>query len=339
MSRLIKYFSNHLGSAFYSYFLPLFGIASLIFFIKIVSLTAIVQLTLTDLMKMYIFITPQILFFTIPVVFFIAAVTTLHKLSFEYETIALFSLGISPKKINRYLTLFASFLSALLIAISLILIPQGKQLQKGYYRLKKTQANINLKPSEYGHKFGQWYVYVQKKGGKDTFHNVVLYKLDKNGEQRFITAQKAHFGNTQDGLKLTLYDGYAYSYNKENLDEIAFKRLDLFDTSTSFFYQYIDPINYWLQMSSNKQRVFDFVFFLLISLFPLASVHLASSIGIHHPRYSKGGVYAKSFFVILLYFSLAFVLGKNFSVFALLLVPLFMIVGATIFMKSVLRRY
>ncbi len=338
MSRLIKYFSNHLGSAFYSYFLPLFGIASLIFFIKIVSLTAIVELSLSDLAKMYIFITPQILFFTIPVVFFIAAVVSLHKLSFEYETIALFSLGISPKKINRFLLIFASFLSILLLAISLILIPQGKQLEKGFYRLKKTRANINLKPSEYGHKFGEWFVYVQEKQ-KNIFHNVVLYKTEKNGNQRFITAKKARFGNSEEGLKLTLYDGYAYSYTKDSLDEIAYKQLDLFDTSTSFFYNYTDPIQYWLQIANNKQRLFDFLFFLLISFFPLATIHLASSIGIHHPRYSKGGVFAKSFLVIVLYFSLAFVMSKNLHALALLLIPLFMVAGSAVFAKTVLRRY
>ncbi|BAF70216.1 LptF/LptG family permease [Nitratiruptor sp. SB155-2] len=338
MPKLLRYLGNHLYESFLSYFLPLFGIASLIFFIKIVSLTSIVQLSLVDLAKLYIFITPQILFFTIPVVFFIAAVTALHKLSFDYETIAFFSLGISPTKIMRYLTLLAVLLSLLLFIIAYMLIPQGKQLEKGFYRYKKTEANINLKPSEYGHKFGNWFVYVQKKDKNNLFENVVLYNFD-NEQERFITSKKATFDNSQYGLKLTLYDGNAYTYKKGILDQITFTKMDLFDTSTSYYFQYIDPIHYWEKAFLNKQRAFDMLFFLWIALLPVLGMPYAGMIGIHHPRYHKGGVFLKVLFALFIYFGFAFLLSKTLYYYSLLFMALWFFGGIYLFHKTIMSRY
>ncbi|BCD60170.1 MULTISPECIES: LptF/LptG family permease [unclassified Nitratiruptor] len=338
MPKLLRYLGNHLYESFLSYFLPLFSIASLIFFIKIVSLTSIVQLSLGDLAKLYIFITPQILFFTVPVVFFIAAVTALHKLSFDYETIAFFSLGISPVTIMRYLTLLAVLLSMLLSIVAYILIPQGKQLEKGFYRYKKTEANINLKPSEYGHKFGSWFVYVQKKDKNNFFKNVVLYNFNTSRE-RFITSQKATFDNSQYGLKLTLYNGNAYTYKKGSLDQISFKKMDLFDTSTSYYFQYIDPMHYWEKAFSNKQRAFDMLFFLWITLLPILGMPYAGMIGIHHPRYHKGGVFLKVFLVLFFYFGFAFLLSKTLSFFSPMIMAIWFFGGIYLFHKTVMSRY
>lgn len=114
MDRLQHYILNNLSLLFLSIFLPLFSIASVIFLIKLATYTAVIQLTIWEMTKLYFFILPEVLFYTLPVTFFIAATLALFKLSNDNEIVVLFALGIHPKFIIRTLLKPALILSSLL---------------------------------------------------------------------------------------------------------------------------------------------------------------------------------------------------------------------------------
>ena len=69
MNRLEKYIINNLSILFLSIFSALFTIASVIFLIKLATYTAIIQLSVWEMAKLYIFVIPELLFFTLPITF------------------------------------------------------------------------------------------------------------------------------------------------------------------------------------------------------------------------------------------------------------------------------
>ena len=337
VSKLSNYLGNQLFGSFLSFFLPLFGIASLIFFIKLVSVTAVIQIGFLELMELYLFILPQILFFTLPIAFFAAGVAALHRLSFEYETIALFSLGIAPDKIVTFFRQFGGLLSLALLLLSLILIPQAKQLYKGFVVYKKVQAKINIKPSEFGHHFGDWYLFIEKKGPKG-YENVALYNQKLQNQENFIIAKRAQIDNEQ-GLKLTLHSGHVYTYQPNRLKQIDFETLVLYDTSASHFFHYKDPFAYWVESLSNHRRAYDLTLFILFSLFPLASLYFLVALGIHNPRYEKGNIFLKALGVMALYFGISFGISKALGFWALAFAPVWLVLGVIYYNQKVAERY
>ncbi len=289
-------------------------------------------------MELYIFILPQILFFTIPISFFAGGVAALHKLSFEYETIALFSLGISPKKIVGYFTRYSFLLTIALLLLGLVLIPQAKQLYKGFIVHKKVQAKINIKPSEFGHRFDNWYLFIESKEGEQ-YKNIALYNQKLQNKENFILAKSASILNDQEGLKLQLKNGHAYNYEPNKLQQIDFDTLTLYDTSSTNLFYYHDPMEYWFEAFQNHRRAYDLTLFVLFALFPLVSVYFLVSLGIHNPRYDRGNIFLQSLITIALYFGLAFGLAKALLFWALFLAPLWLILGIFYFNKKIAKRY
>ncbi len=333
-----RYLHNAIFSSFVSFFTPLFGIASLIFFIKIVSVTAIIKINIFELFQMYLFILPQILFFILPVTFFAAGVAALHRLSFEYEITALFTLGFSPTKIVKSLLGLSLLFSTFALLFSLILIPQAKQVYKGFIVYKKSEAKLNIKPSEFGHKFGDWYLFLGKKVN-NFYTNVALYNNKLQNQENFIVASKARLINDQKGLKLLLHDGSAYTYQKDGLKEIRFQKMEIVSTSSAGYFRYLNPIEYWFIALSDKKRAFDLSLFLLISLFPIASIFFIPAIAIHNPRFSHPNPFLISLALIALFFGLAYAAAKALLLGSFVLLPLWMAGGWFYFKNYVLRRY
>ena len=101
MLALRDYIIKNISILFFSIFAPLFVIASVIILIKLATYTAVIQLDISEMIKLYLFLLPEILFYTLPITFFIASAITLFRLSNDNELIVVFSLGIAPKFILK----------------------------------------------------------------------------------------------------------------------------------------------------------------------------------------------------------------------------------------------
>ena len=141
MNRANRYLLKHFSELFSSLFFILFFITSMVFFIKIASLTAVIEMNFLELGTLYIYLLPRTLLYTLPVTFFLALTITLFNLSRENETIVLFTLGYDPKKIARFFMFFAALLSGILLITLFILIPISKELNSNFIDYKKAQAN------------------------------------------------------------------------------------------------------------------------------------------------------------------------------------------------------
>ena len=316
MKILQNYIRESLSVLFLSIFLPLFLIASVVFLIKLATYTAVIHFSLWEMAKLFFFIIPELLFYTLPVSFFIAAVLTLFRLSNDNEIIVLFSLGIHPKFILKTLFKPALFLSVILLFNFFVLFPHAKTLSFNFISYKKSEAKFNLSASEFGHKFGEWLLFIGQDHPDGTYSDVILFNKNQE-EEVLIGAKKAEIINDSGILRLKLSSGEGYSYSKEKFTQIDFKVMYINDTLQTNLDEYKTPFEYWIAEDAPARKKRMFVANVLFSLFPVLSLFLIASIGIVHARHQKGKVYLFMFVGILTYDTLALALQPLLSLYTI----------------------
>ena len=341
MGRVNHYLLKHFSSLFASLFFTLFFITSIVFFIKIASITAVIKISFYELGLLYIYLLPNILIYTLPITFFIALSISLFNLSKENETIVLFTLGYMPKKIAKLFIVVSSVLSLLLIINILVLIPTAKQLNANFLDYKRAEAKFNIKATEFGQKFSDWLVYIDKSDKKDSYNGVVMYQEEADGNtEKIITSKSADIKNNRGILKLELNDGKAFEITSEKIEQVNFKKMYLKSEPKDRVSSVTDIITYWKLALKNDKRAYDLSFFLIIALFPVATVLFGVSIGIVTYRYERGGIYPPMIAVIIGYLTPGIILVQYAHLWAVLFVFLATIISSYIFYrKKILLRY
>ncbi len=339
MKRLQKYIIANLSLLFFTIFLPLFSIASVIFLIKLATYTSIIQLTIWEMTKLYFFILPEILFYTLPVTFFVAATLSVFKLSTDNEIVVLFALGIHPSFIVKTLIKPALILCVLLIFDFFILFPHATVLSSNFVSYKTSEAKFNLSASEFGHSFGNWLLYVGKNNANGTYGDIFLFNKNKK-EEILIGAKNAQIINNGGILRLKLSQGEGYSYSKEKFSQINFETMFINDTLTTDLTIYRTPIEYWLSSDRKESKKQMFITDTLLSIFPLISLFLIAGISIVHIRQQQGKVYLYMFLSLALYYSAVIGLQNLLSFYTIPVVTIsWMALAYIVYKKNVLSRF
>lgn len=339
MERLRKYIISNLSILFLSIFLPLFAIASVIFLIKLATYTAVIQLSIWEMSKLYFFVLPEILFYTLPITFFIAATLSIFRLSTDNEIVVLFSLGIHPNFIIKTLFRPALLLSLLLIFNFFILFPHATVLSSNFVSYKKSEAKFNLSASEFGHSFGNWLLYVGANNPDGTYSDIFLFNKNKK-EEILIGAKKAQIINDSGILRLKLSDGEGYSYSKEKFSQINFETMNINDTMTTELTKYRTPLEYWKSEDRRDSKTHMFITDSLLSIFPLISLFLVASIGVVHVRHQKGRVYLYLFLGVLAFYGATLGLQKVLVFYTIPVVAIvWLIVTYIIYRKKIVARF
>lgn len=305
MNRVSRYLLKHFSELFSALFFILFFITSVIFFIKLTAMTAIIKMDFLELGALYIYLLPRTLIYTLPLTFFIALCITLFNLSKENETIVLFTLGYNPKKIAKLFLVLSSILSFVLILDIFIFIPISKQLNNNFIEYKKVEAKFNIKSNEFGQKFSDWLVYIEHSENNKLYSGVTLYqaKTDKSNE-RLIVATNADIENEKGILRLNLDQGKIFEFAKDGIQQTDFDRMHINSQPKTAVGAMQSIKEYWDGVFTDQKRAYDLSFFLLIALFPFVSTLIALSIGIITYRYNKGSIYIEMFATIAIYFAL-----------------------------------
>jgi len=339
MNRLENYIIRNLSLLFLSIFSALFAIASVIFLIKLATYTAVIQLTILEMAKLYLFVLPEILFYILPITFFISATLSLFQLSNDNEVVVIFSLGIHPKFILKTLLKPAMLLSILLFFNYLILYPHTKILYKNFVSYKKSEAKFNLSASEFGHKFGDWLLYLGNKNSDGSYGNVFLFNKNQK-EEILIGAKNARVINDKGILRLKLQNGEGYSYSKESFSQINFEIMFINDTMTTDLTAYKGFIEYWLDNHKVKKKRSMLITNTLLSLFPILTLFIVASIGIVHVRHQKAMVYLYLFTTIVIFYGMALGLQKIFIYYTIPIVIIsWLFITYFIYKKTILSRF
>lgn len=307
MKLAYRYMLNQFLSTNLSLFLVLFLIVSMVFFIQLARITTSIEISLYDFFKLYSFMLPRILIFTLPISFFIALTLTLYRLSRENESIVYFTLGFSPKRLASFFLRVSAAFSAVMLVVALVFIPLASSLQRNFVDFKKTQMKLKIKTGEFGQKILDWMIFVEKEE-EGIYKNVVMYHPSEQNltlttdKEQLIIAQKAAI-DIDDNIVLKLINGKVYNFEQNNTWYVA--AFD--DMSFNFFTIWFDDsgdnfLKYWSKIFTDKVIAQEFVIYTLIALFPLSSTLFALSFGLVTFRYEKGFVYFKIFIVIGAYF-------------------------------------
>ncbi len=339
MKILQNYIRRSLSIIFLSIFLPLFAIASIVFLIKLATYTAIIQLSILEMAKLFFFMLPELLFYTLPLSFFVATTLALFKLSNDNEIVVIFALGIRPKFILQTLFAPALFLSLLLLFNFFVLFPHAKTLSNNFISYKKSEAKFNLSASEFGHKFGDWLLYIGKDNLNETYSDVILFNKNQD-EEVLIGADKAQIINDSGILRLKLTAGEGYSYSKEKFTQIDFETMYINDTMKTDLDKYESPMEYWLPKEASPKKRKMLIANILFSIFPLLSLFLAASIGIVHARHQKGKIFLFLFAGIIIYYTLAITLQLALAAYTLpVLIFGWLIATYTIYKKIIVAKF
>lgn len=339
MNRLKNYITANLSTLFISIFLPLFAIASVILFIKLATYTAVIQLSVWEMTKLYIFRLPEILFYTLPITFFVASALSLLKLSNDNEIVVIFALGIKPSYIIKTLLKPALLLSMVLLLDFFILFPHATVLSANFISYKKSEAKFNLAASEFGNSFGDWLLYLGKKEKDGSFSKVFLFNK-KEKEEILIASESAKLLNDSGILRLKLFNGQGYSYSKEKFTQINFETMLINDTMTTNIRTYKKPLDFWLSDDRAKDKKQMLITDLLMSLFPIITLFFVVSIGVVHARHGKSQIYLYLFLGIVIYYGATIGLQNALGYYTIpVVIFIWLMVTYTMYRKTIVNRF
>jgi lipopolysaccharide export system permease protein len=339
MDRLNSYLLSNFSQLYFSIFLPLYVIASVIMLVKIAAFTSVIQLDLIEMVKLYLFMLPELLFFTLPVTFFISAVMTVAKLSFDYEMIVIFSLGVKPSQVLKFFFKLALIQSLLLFLLFFIVTPHTKNLYKNFLQVKKTEAKFNIEASEYGHKFGDWLIFVGASSKEGSFQDVIMFN-QQDDEETLILAKDADVVTKSGVLKLELGLGKGFTYSKDSLSQMSYRKMYINDTTVADTDDYKNTLQYWFNPDQREKMTRKFTINSLVALFPLLSLLLIPTIGIINARHQKGYTYAYIFITVILYYAITFLLARPLGLYTIALVSVMTLLSVSyLYYQKVLKRY
>jgi lipopolysaccharide export system permease protein len=277
--------------------------------VKISALTAKIQISFIELLTLYSYSVPDIVFYTLPLSFIAALANVLVRLSQDNELIALYALGLPSKKILRSLLLLSLFFSLLLFTISFLAMPLSKQFYKSFKEEKKSEAKLNIVAGKLGQKFGNYYIYVKDKK-ENILEDIVIYnRTDKENEQ-FFSSQTGEIKHQKNASSLLLNAGYGYTYSKDKLQQAKYKTLEVYDTLQQKSFKFEDLLAHWSKVFKEEKMMHRALFFIFVSLIPLLSLYLVAAFTMINPRYQSNHAFSVIFSTTLLLYMVASSLEK-----------------------------
>lgn len=327
-----KYLLKHFIASFLSIFITLFLISSIIILFQITKFTSYIELSLYDLFKLYSLMVVKLILFTFPISFLLACASACLNLSKENELIMLFSLGYSPKIISKFFTYLSAFISAILLAITLIFIPISFSLYDNFLDYKKAFSKINLKTHGYGQKIGDL-LYLTDNEDNGVYKNITIYqaKNNNNKNEQILFAKSATITTQNDSISLRLNDVIQYIFQ----DKIYVNTIKNLNFNTKINNQNANIKNileYWKDYK-NPSKSKELIIYSILSLLPLCAFKYVLSFSIITSRYEKSFLYPALFVFFMLYFTLA-LLFSNFHFYTIILIFLFFYILSCLFFKN-----
>ncbi|MCT7594881.1 LptF/LptG family permease [Aliarcobacter butzleri] len=337
--KLQRYLYSQLAITFFPIFFGLFFITAVIFLVKISALTAIITVNFFELFRIFSYTIPDIIFYTMPISFFISMVITLSKLSSEYELTVITSFGLNPFKILKIFLPLTLLLTLLLLVVSVGLIPKTDFERKQFVNIKKNEANFNIKSGEFGQKFGDWLIFINDKKN-NLYEDVKLLKVQKDNDQ-FVISKNAVLENDNGVLSIRLDEGKAFLIDKEEFNQINYEAMYINDSiSAAKTTVFTTTYDYWKDNIKNKVDLDDLTFFILTSFFPLMSLFLVITFGYFNPRYEKNRAIMYSLISIVLYYVLIKSIGDKIFLHTLYIIPILWLSGTYfLYSKTIKKEY
>jgi len=333
MGKVRGFILSHFSKNYLLIFLPFFSILSIVYIIRISILSQKITLNAGEIIELFGFFLPDIIFYTLPLSFIAAVTATLMKLSEDYELIALFSFGLTPMKLLKIFILPALLFSTLMLIISLHTIPQSTLAYKLFKEKKNMEAKLTITPNRLGQKFGDYMVFLEDKG-EEMYHNLVLFATDNKEKRVIVIADQGHMENNHSQFVLTLYHGTGDTFLPHTIKSVTYDTMRIYNyTQNHINIPWLS--RGWSQIWTNKNDMAFFIYNIFLSLSPLLILGAIVAFSIIHPRYQRSGIYLVSFTAAITLYITASILRKQGTPLLLLMVSLlFLTVSILLFHKK-----
>jgi len=339
MVKIKSYLSSNFSKSFLTIFLPFFLIISLVYLVKISTLTSQIQITFTELLTLYSYSIPDIIFYVLPLSFIAALTNILIRLSQENELIALYAVGLKSKEILHRFILLGLLFSFLLLSISFFAMPLTKQFYKSFKEEKKSEAKLNISAGKLGQKFGNYYIYV-KKNQKGLLQDIVIYNHTNKKNEQFFSSQTGEIKYHNGVTSLLLNKGYGYTYAKGKLQQVQYHTLEVFDSFKKSHFSFETILSYWKKALSEIKIMHRALFFVFVSLIPFLCVYPVASFTMINPRYQNNHSFSVIFITTFFLYMVASSLEKWGNIWILFgVIGLILLLGQWIFNKRVSRYF
>ncbi len=339
MVKLNAYLSRRFSISFLTLFIPFFVIITLVYLIKIAALTKQIELSFVDMLTMYFYNVPDIIFYTLPLSFVAALANTFSRLSSDNESISLFAMGITPRRLLRPFFLLSLLFSLLLLSISFAAMPLSKNRYKNFKEEKKAHSKLHITPGKIGQKFADYYIYVKSQEGQK-LKDVVIYTRNAKGVEEFFSAHYAKLKHSPAYTSLMLINGFGYTYSEEKLRQAIYQTLEVFETPKVRYSDFNDIVGYWMQARTDKHIRGRAFFFFLVSLIPLLSFYFIAALTIHNPRYEEAHSYSAIAITSLFFYTLAsFTERRAELLFFIVVVTIALSIGYVAYRYKITRRF
>jgi lipopolysaccharide export system permease protein len=162
-------------------------------------------MTILEVGRMVLYISPIFLSTTIPISVLMAAVVTFNQFSADNEFVVMKSCGWSFMYLIRPVLLF-SFLAY--IATNIIIfyaLPVGNQaLKQMIFNIIKTRANIDIKPNVFNRDFDNIVLMVKEKTGQNGFKGVFIADSSFEGLTKIILSEQGFIVTDAANLRIQL---------------------------------------------------------------------------------------------------------------------------------------
>jgi len=313
MDKISKYILKEFVASFFVVFFVLNTIISLIFIIYLSNVTSNIQITFLELFKMYLLSLPQIIFLSLSISFFIAAINIYAKLSESMQLISFFALGFKPFKILKPISILAILFTLINVFMLFISIPYSKAVLNNFKSKKAQEAKFNFQSAKISQQFGDWSLFTSSIKNKK-FNNVYLYNHIK---KEFIFANNANIEIKHRILMFKMKNGDLYDFNKSFKIKYQTMQINQIIPTTK-----LSILNFKNYFKINKKL---FTNYLPFSLIPLSLLFFIPLISFFHPRLHKNRSLIFSILILSVYIILSFV-NKKFLI-SIIIPFIFFIIG------------
>jgi len=287
--------------------------------------------TLMEILRMIVYITPGFLGLTIPISVLVAAVVVFNQLSADNEFVVMKASGWSFMYLLRPVLYFS--IAAFIVTnlnVFYFLPWGGQQFKKMVYDIVQTRANIDIKPNVFNKDFEDLVVFVNGRESNNELHGVFIAHNPSKKDAKIILASEGTVvsdpGNYR--IHLQLRDGSIHESNKPGTryQIIKFQRYDLIldlptagEMRESGFFKHKDKsISELWRMIQEKKKAGQPTNFEEVELSKKFSIPftcllfglIGAPLGIKSSRSGKSGGFVVAVVIILLYY-VGLISGQN----------------------------
>jgi len=212
-----------------------FFLTGLLFLNKFFDMTNLIfnqGVTLTEILRIIIYISPGFLALTIPIGLFFCSVVVFNQFSADNELDAMKASGMS----FYYLMKPVIVMSLLAYIISNIMVfyaqPWGNHsFKKLIFNIIETRASVNIKPKVFNSDFKGMTVYVKTKSSNNTFKDIFVSDNSNKGFNKVILSKKGRLVSDPENMivQLRMQNGTIHDLSQggRSYNLVNFERYDL----------------------------------------------------------------------------------------------------------------